>query len=283
MITVHAIRPVSFAVPKTASTEPRPVSLGIGGAVDLEPNEYVATREVLESLRTKGYISYTDPSGNPQVGDNTISYGDCDAALKALIDAGGGGATGPTGPTGSGSTGATGATGAGGSTGSAVANATFTVIPPAQASGIFRAMMLPNPGDTASVIYNPGPFQHLELVTFVAGAPANANQSSLAGDAVQNLANTLAALFPLTTEAVITREGPSDVKVTVGSSFTGIASNDKITILSSNQMAVQIVGTSPMGGVQGGQTASNDYDKDSVGAQLNALLASLRTAGVIAT
>lgn len=113
-------------------------------------------------------------------------------------------------------------------------------LPPAtglvQAFGRFVASGPVSNGETATVTIG----AHQEVVTFVSGAPANGNESSLAGDPVQNFANALTALFAVS-ELTAVKENPTTVLVTAGTNFPGTAGNGVLRLQEASGLTVSNV------------------------------------------
>lgn len=105
-----------------------------------------------------------------------------------------------------------------------------------QAFGRFVASGLVSNGETATLTIG----AHSELVTFVTGAPANGNQSSLTGDPVQNFANVLTALFSAA-ELTAVKENPTTVLVTAGSTYPGTAGNGSLRLQESSGLTLSDV------------------------------------------
>lgn len=120
--------------------------------------------------------------------------------------------------------------------------------PAVQAVATATVTGIPAPGHTVTVVFDPSGANHSETITFVAGAPGNANESSLAGDAVQNFANTIGALFT-SAELTAAKTGPTVVSMTVGSTFVGATGNGKITL---SQVSGAFALVNSTGGVNAG-------------------------------
>ena len=122
MIHVTAKVRYSLEIPATPDTASRSISAKAGDAFDLSEAEYIAVSAELAVAKSKGYLSYTAPSGSLTIPDGSLELADfSSAAQAALLGAGPTGATGQTantGPTGvAGATGLTGGTGGTGATG----------------------------------------------------------------------------------------------------------------------------------------------------------------------
>lgn len=86
MILITAKVKVSLEIPKGPLTVSRSISLsGPADTVELTDLEFTAVQDLLASMRTKGYIDYTDPAGDPMIPDGTVAAGDLNAALQASI------------------------------------------------------------------------------------------------------------------------------------------------------------------------------------------------------
>lgn len=155
--------------------------------------------------------------------------------------------------------------------------------PASQAFGEYEAVGTPSAGQTVTVTFAPmSPMEIIQVITFVSGAPINGNQSSLSGDPVQNLANTIAALFTPTQLGSV-KTGPTTVRVTVGSEFTGASGNGAIQ-LKTNSPGLMVTSVDPIGLIEGGADAVvGGSDLAGAVSTVNALLASLRAANLLNT
>jgi len=73
-----------LAIPRSPLTVARSISAVAGSKFSLTAFEFSAVQTDLASMRTKGHVSYTDPSGSLLIDDGTVDAGDLTPALQAL-------------------------------------------------------------------------------------------------------------------------------------------------------------------------------------------------------